>query len=89
MERGTQTRNQITMKNLFIAFVLIAICACKRTQSTPLPDAEWSEYPDVQMQYRNHNYYVWISMHGVSAVVHDPDCPCHNKKRNNLKGNES
>ena len=72
------------MKNLFfIAFVLIAICACKRTQSAPLPETDWSEYPDVQMQYRNHNYYIWINMHGVSAVVHNPDCPCHKKKQNN------
>lgn len=67
-------------KYILAIFTLIALCVCTpKTQSTPLREGNGWDYPDRQLQYRGHVYYMWCIGSG-GAVVHNPDCLCHKKE---------
>lgn len=67
-------------KYILAIFTLIALCACiSKDQSRPLLEGDQYDYPDRQLKYRDHIYYMWHTNYGI-AVVHNPDCPCHKKE---------
>lgn len=64
-------------KYFLIILALLTICACKpKDQSIPLLEGDQYDYPDKQLKYRGHIYYMWHTNYGI-AVVHNPDCSCH------------
>lgn len=68
-------------KYILIILALIALCACDpKTQTDPLYEGNGWDYPDKQLRYRGHVYYIWYEDRGI-AVVHDPDCSCYKKKQ--------
>ena len=71
------------MKKLFlIPFALLILCTCTpKTQSTPLNKSNCWDYPDRQLHYRGHVYYIWDRYSYGIAVVHNPDCPCYKKEQ--------
>lgn len=47
-------------KYISVIFALLTLCACTpQTQSTPLRETDYLDYPDKQLQYRGHIYYMW------------------------------
>lgn len=67
-------------KYILIILALIALCACiPKDQSRPLLEGDQYDYPDRQLKYRGHTYYMWHTNYGI-GVVHNLYCPCHKKE---------
>lgn len=73
------------MKKLFlIPFAFLTLCACiSKDQSKPLLEGDQYDYPDRQLKYRGHIYYMWYTNYGI-AVVHNPDCQCYKKEQKSV-----
>lgn len=73
------------MKKITI-LVLTCIClvsvSCRHPRNTQVSETR-VDYVE-KFEYNGHHYLMFktngsTNYHNMSGVVHDPDCPCHNK----------
>ena len=76
----------MTKTKLFIfALLALTLAGCRKPSTQQEMDAHVARHIKV-FNYQGHRYLFYerqLGRGGVGGVVHDPDCPCHEKGEEN------